>query len=195
MDPSRPKERLVRAATDLFYRRGFHGTPIDEIVSRAETTKTTFYNHYESKDDLALECLQRRDLRWRQQFPVLLEQMAGPSPIAKLHAIWKVWAEWFNEPGFNGCIFIHACSEFPDPNHPCHIAAKHNIDSIRGAVQENAAQARVSDPVALGRQFSLLMQGAIVMEVIDRDGSAVRDAEAVARRLLLLALPNGEIHI
>src|SRR6478672_2767382 len=52
-DPPRTgRERLVAAAIELFYRQGFGAVGIDRVISAAGVTKTTFYKHFESKDDL-----------------------------------------------------------------------------------------------------------------------------------------------
>jgi len=48
------RERLVATAVDLFYRQGFGAVGIDQIIETAGVTKTTFYKHFESKDDLML---------------------------------------------------------------------------------------------------------------------------------------------
>ena len=55
------RERLVAAAIELFYRNGFTAVGIDHIIAKAGVTKTTFYKHFESKDDLMVAAVQRRD--------------------------------------------------------------------------------------------------------------------------------------
>src|SRR4051812_50138339 len=52
-DPPRTgRERLVAAAVDLFYRNGFGAVGVDRVIAAAGVTKTTFYKHFEGKDDL-----------------------------------------------------------------------------------------------------------------------------------------------
>lgn len=48
------KERLMERAYALFYRQGFSATGLAQIVEEAGTTKGSFYQHFESKDDLAI---------------------------------------------------------------------------------------------------------------------------------------------
>jgi hypothetical protein len=50
--PTTGRERLVAAAVELFYRSGFAAVGVDQIIAAAGVTKTTFYKHFESKDDL-----------------------------------------------------------------------------------------------------------------------------------------------
>ena len=46
------KERLLKAATEVFLEKGFAATSVDEIASRAKASKLTFYNHFGNKEKL-----------------------------------------------------------------------------------------------------------------------------------------------
>jgi AcrR family transcriptional regulator len=56
------RQRLLDAALQLFSELGFHDTSVDEVVAQARTSKSAFYEHFESKEDC---------------FRVLLEQEGG----------------------------------------------------------------------------------------------------------------------
>jgi AcrR family transcriptional regulator len=51
------KERLLAAASDLFYRCGVRAVSVDEIVKAAGVVKPTFYRGYPSKDLLITACV------------------------------------------------------------------------------------------------------------------------------------------
>jgi len=51
------RERIVAAAGQGFRARGFDGVGIDELMKTAGMTHGGFYNHFASKEDLALEVL------------------------------------------------------------------------------------------------------------------------------------------
>ncbi|WP_337761929.1 TetR/AcrR family transcriptional regulator [Mycolicibacterium vanbaalenii] len=53
----RNRERIVAAAGRGFRARGIDGVGIDELMKTAGMTHGGFYNHFASKDDLALEVL------------------------------------------------------------------------------------------------------------------------------------------
>lgn len=46
------RDRILNIALELFVRNGFHGTSIDDIMSKVKMTKGAFYSHFEGKDDL-----------------------------------------------------------------------------------------------------------------------------------------------
>ena len=184
MQTSDTRENLIAAGLDLFYQQGFHATGLDQILAEVGTTKTTFYKYFESKDELALACIRRRDERWRERLPQLLRERGGEDPVAQLREVWTVWRDWFSDIAFNGCLFIHACSEFPDPNDPCHIAARANVEALRGIVRDLATRGGLDDPDGFARQYGLVMQGAIIYEVIDREGTAARTAAEIGELLI-----------
>ncbi len=59
--PRDTRERILFTALDLFYTHGFHEVGLDRILTAVGVTKTTFYNHFESRDHLILEALAVRD--------------------------------------------------------------------------------------------------------------------------------------
>src|SRR6516164_8305463 len=46
------RERLVRAAVDLFTEQGYDNTTVNEIADRAGLTKTTFFRHFPDKREV-----------------------------------------------------------------------------------------------------------------------------------------------
>ena len=47
-----PRERILRAARELFYRDGLNAVSVDAIAAAAGTNKMTLYRHFSSKDEL-----------------------------------------------------------------------------------------------------------------------------------------------
>lgn len=69
----RTKDALVDAAFELFQRKGFDATTIDEIADAVEVSPRTFFRYFESKEDVALTLMDR-------QFAVIYESLAARPP-------------------------------------------------------------------------------------------------------------------
>ncbi|MGE5360068.1 MAG: TetR family transcriptional regulator [Bacteroidales bacterium] len=54
----RARERLLRAAADVFDRKGYAGASVREIVEQAGITKPVLYYHYGSKEGMLLAILE-----------------------------------------------------------------------------------------------------------------------------------------
>src|SRR5438045_7398085 len=85
--PKTGRERLVAAAIELFYRRGFGAVGVDQVIAAAGVTKTTFYKHFEGKDDLMVAAVQRRDEWEGQAWDRAARQLAGDDPVRQLLAM------------------------------------------------------------------------------------------------------------
>ena len=46
------KSRIVSAAWQLFYEKGYNGTTVDDIIELSETSKGSFYYYFCTKDEL-----------------------------------------------------------------------------------------------------------------------------------------------
>src|ERR1700744_5517754 len=57
------RERIERAAAQLFYRNGIHATGVELIAQQANVSKRTLYQHFASKNDLVDNYLRARDPR------------------------------------------------------------------------------------------------------------------------------------
>jgi TetR/AcrR family transcriptional regulator, transcriptional repressor for nem operon len=53
------KEEIVEAALKVLHQRGFNATGVQDITDAAGVPKGSFYNHFESKEALGLEALER----------------------------------------------------------------------------------------------------------------------------------------
>ena len=171
--PRTARDRIVLTAIDLFYDHGFNAVGLDRILEVAGTTKTTFYKHFASKDELAVVALRQRDAWERAAWARAVQQLAGDDPKGQLLAIFDVLDVWFNDPAFRGCMFINAGIEFPNPNDPVHQAAAEHKRAARDTVAAIAQRGGASDPGAFADAYTLVFEGTLVLrQVHDRDDAA-----------------------
>ncbi|MEG0190818.1 MAG: TetR/AcrR family transcriptional regulator [Lachnospiraceae bacterium] len=46
------KSRIVKSAWNLFYKKGYDKTTVDDIIAASKTSKGTFYHYFKGKDSL-----------------------------------------------------------------------------------------------------------------------------------------------
>ena len=63
--PSPARQRLLDAATELFYREGIHSVGVDRIIEAAGVTRATMYKQFEGKEGLVLAYLDGEDQQLR----------------------------------------------------------------------------------------------------------------------------------
>jgi len=62
------RERVSRAAYELFSREGLRAVGVDAVIARAGTAKMTLYRNFPSKDDLIIDFLRRREQLWTREW-------------------------------------------------------------------------------------------------------------------------------
>jgi AcrR family transcriptional regulator len=178
------RERLVDKAIDLFYSNGFNAVGIDQIIDAAGVTKTTFYKHFESKDDLMVAAVRKRDEWEMQAWNNAIRKVAGDDPKAQLLALFDVLDEWFNAPDFKGCIFINTAAEFPNPHDPVHQAAAAHKVRNRDAWRDLAKAAGAADHEAFADLYATLVEGTLVMRQVHGRNDAARVSRKLAEALI-----------
>jgi AcrR family transcriptional regulator len=188
--PTNGRERIVYKAIDLFYRHGFHAVGLDQVIAETGVTKTTFYKHFESKDDLVLAAIARRDEWETQAWDRAVRKLAGDDPRKQLLAVFDVLDVWFNDPSFGGCIFLNAASEFADPREPAHQAAAAHKRQTRESWCQLARQAGAIDPGAFADRYTALVEGTLIMRHVHGRNDAARCMKPVAEALLQECVPD-----
>lgn len=105
------EQEILKAATSLFSKYGFHAVGVDRIVAESRVAKMTFYKYFYSKEYLIETVLEKRDMDLRKSITEAIDRRR--SPKAKLKAIFTWYSEWFSINDFQGCMFIKASEEFP----------------------------------------------------------------------------------
>lgn len=178
------RDRIIKVAHDLFYRRGFHTVGLDAILAEVGVTKTTFYNYFESKEDLVHETLRWHHRWWQDTFREALKRHGGDTPRGQLLAIFDALDEFLSRDEFNGCYFVNAAVQFPAPHDPAHQAASDHKQAMEGIIREIAGYAGAKDPGALARELSLLMEGSYVTRQVTGDVAIGEVASKVARLII-----------
>lgn len=184
---NKPRDRILQAASELFYSQGIKATGVDAIATLAGSNKMTLYKHFPSKDDLVLAFLRKRDADFTAWFVDRVESKANQAED-KLLAIFDVIGEWLEIPEYRGCAFINAAAEFPLEGNPVHRVSAEFYNRFRGYISDLAAQCGIAAPDSLALQLSLLVEGAIVSEQMQRHSGAAEHAKRAASVLIASGL-------
>jgi AcrR family transcriptional regulator len=174
------RDRIIQTAHDMFYERGFHAVGLAAILNEVNVTKTTFYNHFESKDQLVSEVLRWHDRWWQDTFRQILRERGGDRPRDQLLAIPCVLDHIFACEGFNGCFFVNVAVQFPARHDPAHEAARDHKRTMEDLIRELAGYASADDPAGMAQELSLVLEGAYVTRQVTDNP----DTSAIARRLV-----------
>ena len=176
------RERIVEAATALFYAQGLRAVSAEKIIAQVGITKVTFYRHFPAKDDLIVAYLERR-AKWERDAITEVRQSTDDVP-----RVFRIIAEAIGaescRPGFRGCPFINAAAEYADPEHPVRRTVDAHRRWFRQTIQELLKEINVPDPARVADQLVMLRDGAMVSGYLS-DPATVADALCNAVRAVI----------
>ena len=137
------RERIIKAAADLFYRQGYRATGINEVIERANVAKATFYSHFPTKDDLCLAYLKERNAQEAEEIIAFVN--AQSTPLSRFLAVIEVLEPWAIQTEFRGCGFLNMVPEVPDVLSPLRDEGKSHYSRIASLVHDLAQELLHSD--------------------------------------------------
>lgn len=188
--PSATRQRLIDAAFHRFYRDGFRNVGIDQLLGDVGISKTAFYKHFASKDDLVVAALDDHHQTMERDLLEVLRARAGDDPLGQLHALFDAVEGMLDSDGFQGCVFVNAAIEFPSPHEPAHLAAVRNKQAIERLVCSIAERAGADDPQALAEELCLVMEGAYVTRHVTGNPATITIARRLAGRAIAACCPG-----
>ncbi len=185
-----PKERILKTASDLFYRFSVHTVGVDRIIAESGVAKMTFYKHFPSKANLVAAYLRQKNEVW---FAMLATATGKPglSPPERILAIFDALGGSFGSPSFRGCPFVKGLAEFgPDAESPeVQAVISSYFESLHDFVASLIAPLALDDPERTVVQILSLIQGSIVMAQT-ASAPAIAEANRDAAGLILQAGSN-----
>lgn len=187
------REKLIQAGHEIFYREGFLAVGLDRLLNEVGCSKQTFYNHFESKDDLIVAVIDEHHRWWSGEVRERIQRAAGPDPRSQLLGIFDVIEEIMHDPEYHGCIYINAAVEFPQSHHPAHQSARRAKAETRNLLEDLSERAGASDPPTLAAEIDIIIEGALITHQIAPESNVCETARSVARTLIEKYLPTPSV--
>jgi TetR/AcrR family transcriptional regulator, transcriptional repressor for nem operon len=165
---------ILERAAPVFNKRGYAGTSMSEIVEATGLEKGGIYNHFGSKDELALESFAHSISLMTDAFVVAQEGKVG---LDRLVGIIEAFGEWADDPLIaGGCPIMNTAIE-SDDTHPALAArARDAMDSwhrlIGSIVKEAKARGEIDadvDPYQLATLITSTLEGSLMLSKLFHD--------------------------
>ncbi|GHH82812.1 TetR family transcriptional regulator [Streptomyces sulfonofaciens] len=180
------RERILRAAVELFARDGIHATGIAKLTEVAHVSTRTLYQHFPSKEALVSAYLQQveSDL----QGPVAVETALERGDLSARERLLELFAE---DPAgspraevVRGCPFHNAAVETAGTMPEAAALVERHKKELTARLISTSAEAGAHEPETLGRQLAVLFEGARALSTSLNDARPFRDARELARTLI-----------
>jgi len=180
------RDRLLAAASDLFYMNGIQGTGVDTLIASAGVAKATFYRHFPSKDDLVAAWLREPRTRWIDDVRLKVAA-SGADAEGRIPVFFDVVRDWLEESDFRGCPYLNTAVELTATAHPARTIIREYLQEVEDYLEHLLAEAGYRDSRLLAARIQTLTAGAIALAVARGTGDSVAAARDAAVSLVASA--------
>lgn len=176
----RTRRRIVREAAGLFNTRGFAGTSVSDVSAATGLEKGGVYNHFGSKDELALAAFDYAVSLLRDRLDAAVN--AHCDGASRLRAMFDVYRELSEQPFVRGgCPILNTAVE-ADDTHP---ALRERAQNAMSGWLELVAQALIAgqtagqfraelDVTAVASTIVAALEGGILLAKLYREPARMR---------------------
>jgi TetR/AcrR family transcriptional repressor of nem operon len=186
------KEQIVTAAVETLHRKGFNATSVEDITNAAKVPKGSFYNHFKSKEDLAVEALDRYWQNMQTSLGLLSDEKTPP--VARLKRHFRQLGKVAREGGYRaGCMIGNMSTEMPEQSRPVRerltvllVAWSCAIESCIKEAQADGSIRRDIDARTVSGFLLNSWEGAVMRSKVDRGAGSFAAFEDVVFTVLAL---------
>ena len=169
------KARIIHQAAELFNLKGYAGSSITDIMQATGLKKGGIYNHFKSKDELAIAAFDYSVSLLNQR--VWSAVKTKRNAIERLEAMFLSYLSYIDDPPLiGGCPILNTAIETDDTNSPLRARALTAINSWRGLIvriiEKGIKKGEVRSTVEADTVATIIIcniEGAMMMSKLDRN--------------------------
>lgn len=164
------RDRIIEAASRLFYFNGYNQTGINQIISEANVAKASMYQHFRSKEDIAVAYLTQRHAMWMGKLNECVSRSNNPE--GKIVGCFDYLFEWLNEVDFRGCGWQNIIGDLPKDHQKIRDQAVLHKNRFREWIHsllKEDAKYGTEEAERVGDEIAILIEGAIILSQIQHD--------------------------
>ncbi|GAB3817807.1 TetR/AcrR family transcriptional regulator [Kribbella italica] len=157
------RERLLEAASELFYRDGV-SIGVDALCKAAGVSKKSMYQLFRSKDEVIAESLAARGPFYNAL--LLPSPDDERSPRERILSVFEREDELAAGNDFYGCPFVSTATELKNPEHPGSVVARHFKQALTDFFRAELVRAGAGDADTVAIQLTMIFDGAGARAVV-----------------------------
>ncbi|WP_439182390.1 TetR/AcrR family transcriptional regulator [Carboxylicivirga taeanensis] len=134
MKTNKPQERILDTAKELFHKQGYNSTGINQIIRDSKVAKASFYDHYKSKEELAIAYLNHRHNTWLEGLQHELSQVENTH--GKILKAFDYLKTMNIKEDFSGCVFLNMLAELKTSNLRIHQIIQEHKTEVQNLFSE-----------------------------------------------------------
>jgi AcrR family transcriptional regulator len=174
------RERALTSAERLFCANGVAAVRMEDVRDASGVSLYRLYRLFESKEQLAIECLRARDDALKEAMRATIAGVANPTD--RLLAVFDWLGEWYAQPDFTGCGWINSYGELGRSSPAIAAEARACKQAQRDALGHMVHEAGL--PPSTADALMVLIEGATVTATMQGSPAPAAHARVAAAALL-----------
>lgn len=180
------REDVLEHALHVLEREGIISTTPEMVANEANYQVQEIKKFWPDREALlydALRYLSQQVDAWRRQL-MLNDKLTLEQKLLKRY---QALAECVSNQRYPGCLFIAACTFYPDASHPIHQLADQQKKAAWEYTHELLTQLEVDDPTMVAHQMELVLEGCLSKLLVKRSQTDIATARRLAEDILRFA--------
>ncbi|WP_406705613.1 transcriptional regulator [Sodalis sp.] len=188
------REHIRDRALSLLEQRGFARVSLPMLADELALPLAQLSVYWPDREALHYDCLRYHAGQvdeWRNR----VRQDDTLDAQQKLLARYQILAEHVEQRRYPGCLFIAACSFYPETAHPIHQLADQQKQASYRYTRALLVELEADDPTMVAQQMELVLEGCLSKLLVKHNAQDVAVARRLAEDILRLALcrKNGAL--
>lgn len=176
------KDFIISKAAELFNLYGYNGCSMNDIMKATGLKKGGIYNHFSSKDEIALAA-------YNYSYGLVIKRFRSSLDVVetaqeKIYAIIETYASLIDEPTMKGgCPIFNTAVDAIDFHPSLAAKAKEGINRLQRYIEikieqgiEAGAFNKNCQPDRIASMMIIHLEGAIIMSRVSENGEHMRNA-------------------
>ncbi|MBJ9999832.1 transcriptional regulator [Erwinia sp. S43] len=189
------REQVLEHALNILEKYGLAATTsLTMLVGELDCSEEEIKRFWPDREALLYDALRYHGEQidiWRRKLLLDDELSAGQ----KLLARYQVLADAVNNQRYPGCLFIAACSFYPQADHPIHQLAEQQKKASWQYTHELLDTLGAENSTLVAHQMELILEGCLSRLLVKRQVQDVETARRLAEDVLAIAMcrKNGAL--
>lgn len=180
------REDVLEQALQILEQKGLTDTTLEMVAAATDNAPQALARFWPDSEALLYDALRHHS----QQIDAWRHQLINDTTLTteqKLLARYETLSNCVSNQRYPGCLFIAACSVYPDSDHPIHQLATVQKRAAHDYTHQLLTQLEVDDPAMVADQMELVLEGCLSRLLVHRRQNDVDTAKRLAEDILRLA--------
>ncbi|WP_408034462.1 TetR/AcrR family transcriptional regulator [Tenacibaculum aestuarii] len=186
----RTKAFIIETVAPIFNRSGFSAMSLSKITTATGLTKGAIYGHFENKEELAIEAFKYSVRRVLKDLNKTVNK--GETPLVMLLNVAFFYGSYYEyNKEFGGCPILNIGVDSDNQNKAiAQLVQSYNyriLDRFSQLIESGKKSNEIKesvDSMLYAKRFFYIIEGAVYMSHIMKDGSYLKDVSIVIQQII-----------